>query len=67
MLQHRQEMSRQPESGGSLEPIVGWQTCAHDFRFFFGPIKKCRRCGATVAASVDGTPHDIWPPPPANH
>lgn len=38
-----------------------WRECRHRFEPFFGPIMRCR-CGATVAASVDGQPRDIWPP-----
>lgn len=48
-----------------LAPAAGsakWMTCSHHFEFFFGPIMKCVHCGATVAASVDGQPRDIWPP-----
>lgn len=39
-----------------------WKTCSHEFYFAFGPVKKCKHCGATTIASFDGTPKDIWPP-----
>lgn len=42
--------------------MIDWKTCSHEFGFIFGPVKKCRHCGATTIASFDGTPKDIWPP-----
>lgn len=52
------------QSVGSLEPVgsVDWRQCPHDFQLHFGTIKRCRKCGATVAVSMDGKPKDIWPP-----
>lgn len=55
----------QPEAPTPLAPAAGsadWWDCRHRFELFFGPIIKCVHCGATVAASVDGQPRDIWPP-----
>lgn len=63
-----EEVKRKASGLAEPEPKTGaassadWRYCRHRFEAFFGPIMKCVHCGATVAASVDGQPRDIWSP-----
>lgn len=54
-------MNTPPQTAKETEAI-DWRHCFHDFRLYFGTIKRCRKCRATVAVSMDGEPKQIWSP-----
>lgn len=33
--------------------MIDWRNCAHGFVRFFGPVLKCRKCGATTMVTMD--------------
>ena len=45
-----------------LDDGVRWQTCSHQFMPYFGPVLKCRFCGASTMVSMDGKSKPIYAP-----
>ena len=42
-----------------------WEICSHRFSPWFGPVLKCRHCGATTMLSMDPKESKpIFPPAP---
>ena len=45
------------------DEAMSWETCAHQFSSWFGPVLKCQKCGATTMACMDkGESKPIFPP-----
>ena len=41
---------------------IDWRTCDHRFKFYFGPVMHCTKCGASTIASIDGESKPIFAP-----